>query len=755
MVSEAHNRLTACDSFEDFICQSRGPSDLHPNVEHIRHPAATLLQEYRDDGVDFCTSSPLWTKEQVAQALQRGAHQSAKQHLDFVREDFVDMIRKKYWVVLPAADVLELPKLRLSPLGVVPQADRRPRIICDYTFFEVNQHTEHVAPSEAMQFGRALQRVLYRLSRANPVYGPVYMAKYDLSDGFYRIQLRPRAIPSLGVLLPVAEGEDPLVALPMVLPMGWTESPPAFCAGTETAADLSNQKLLEQEQVQPHRLEELADTPPDGETAPTTCTTFHGPMSPRAFDDTPTEYVDVYVDDLLAQIQGDQAARKRVTRVILHSLDEVFRPLEPDDLPERQEPVSSRKLEKGDGYMSTTKTMLGWLVDSRTMTIQLTARRYTRLLEILDSLPATRKRVSVKTWQKVLGELRSMALALPGSRGLFSALQFRFRQDKKRIRLTRTVHDFLDDFRWLANDMRNRPTRIYELFPSEVTYLGATDASGLGMGGVFFVPTPDSTPEAPDYESYLWQQKFPDFVRENLVTRENPKGTITNSDLEMAATVAHNDVVALKFCVAEATLHCVHDNTPAVFWNRKGSTTTDGPAAYLLRIQALHARHHRYLSMHDFIPGHLNRLADEASRRVTLTPDELLTHFDTHYPQVRPWNICTLRSEMNSALISALRRQRSEPASWIHAPGPATATGNCGWSSVPTTPWILGSPKGTILYRTSKFSLQGTALDASHPAEGPFVLAQLLTPFEVSARNTEGWGPQTPDLTATERPISD
>ena len=91
------------------------------------------------------------------------------------------------------------------------------------------------------------------------------------------------------------------------------------------------------------------------------------------------------------------------------------------------------KFAKGDGCPATRKIILGWLIDSVAMTIQLSARRRQRLDDILADLPRTRTRVSVQKWQQVLGELRSMAVALPGSRGLFSALQFRFKADAKRI----------------------------------------------------------------------------------------------------------------------------------------------------------------------------------------------------------------------------------------------------------------------------------------------------------------------------------
>ena len=69
------------------------------------------------------------------------------------------MIDKQQWTVLPAHLVLDLPGLRLSPLGLVPQRGRRDRMISDYSFFGVNADTLRLAPPESMQFGRSLWRV--------------------------------------------------------------------------------------------------------------------------------------------------------------------------------------------------------------------------------------------------------------------------------------------------------------------------------------------------------------------------------------------------------------------------------------------------------------------------------------------------------------------------------------------------------------------------------------------------------------------
>ena len=68
--------------------------------------------------------------------------------------------------------------------------------------------------------------------------------------------------------------------------------------------------------------------------------------------------------------------------------------------------------------------MLGWVLDTKKGTIELPPHRIQRLHKIL-SIPSSTKQAPTKQWHKVLGELRSMALAMPGARGFFLLLQAR------------------------------------------------------------------------------------------------------------------------------------------------------------------------------------------------------------------------------------------------------------------------------------------------------------------------------------------
>ena len=283
-------------------------------------------------------ASQPWSLATRDAAVQRGPHKSAHDHREFVVfEEILDFCAQGYWAVLPCSHVRDWPGLRVSPLGVVPQRDRRPRLIVDYSFSNVNADTVPLAPNEAMQFGRALNRVVRKIVRADPRYGPTYLAKIDIADGFYRVWLQLQDIVlKLGVILPTSPGQPPLVAFPLALPMGWIESPPYFCALTETACDLSNNHLRCRPRERPrstvHRLEAVAATLPP---TPLTLRPLGGwPLSSSAPAQTqarpPTAAVDVYVDDflLLAQTKHHQ---REVLRSALCAIDAVFKPLAPDD----------------------------------------------------------------------------------------------------------------------------------------------------------------------------------------------------------------------------------------------------------------------------------------------------------------------------------------------------------------------------------------------------------------------------------------
>lgn len=727
--------------WKSFVDNTRGASNLSAQVGQLPHKASRLLQHLRRRGASIVLTSAPWGTTCCDAAMARGPHKSAHDERAFVFQEMQDFCIQGYWAVLPYAAVRHWTGLRVSPLGVVPQRDRRPRLIVDYSFSGINADTLPLAPRESMQFGRALQRILAKIVHADPRYGPVYMSKIDIADGFYRVWLQHNDIVKLGVALPTSPGEAPLVAFPLALPMGWVESPPYFTALTETACDLANDALRTRSQTRPHstahRLETVAATPPpDAIPEEKGASSHHTRLREHRHARPPVAAVDVYVDDFLLLAQT-RPQTQRVLRNTLHSIDKVLRPLAPDDPPSRQEPASIKKMLKGDACWSTHKRILGWDIDTRSQTLSLPPHRLERLYDLLNAIKPPRKRVPIKLWHQLLGELRSMALALPGARGLFSVLQDALsRADRHRVRLTQRVWDVVADFTAIADSLRLRPTRLPELVPTAPLYIGASDACGSGMGGVWFHATD------PTHPPIVWRTPFDDRIGAALITADNPSGTISISDLELLAMIAHKDILAAHADIAERTLWMVTDNRAALAWSAKGSATSVTSRAYLLRYNALHQRSHRYVATHDHIAGTANTMADDASRKWNLSSAALLTHFNSSFPQALPWQMHHLRSSTHSDLISALFRRRRGSVSPSSAALPPRLLGPSGQLSASASVWTP-----TAYHQTqspsSKCSPSACAPGPSPPAVTPSGLVPWKTLSAAWARRTPAWGPWT------------
>jgi len=201
----------------------------------------------------------------------------------------------------------------------------------------------------------------------------------------------------------------------------------------------------------------------------------------------------------------------------------------------------------------------------------------------------------------LLGELRSMSLALLGARNVFSAMQNALVLSKNsRISLRKGVHQSLNDFHWIAHDISTRPTQIAESVPLHPSALGLHDVSGLGSGGVDFPSdTLKSRKGVAPLQPILYRVPWPKEVISQLITDKIPNGTITNSELELAGGLLHLQATVQSYNVRERTIDNKTDNLATMLWQRKGSASTDKAPAHLLRLHGIHQRIHRYVARHD------------------------------------------------------------------------------------------------------------------------------------------------------------
>ena len=262
-----------------------------------------------------------------------------------------------------------------------------------------------------------------------------------------------------------------------------------------------------------------------------------------------------------------------MTQHLFRAIDELFCPNSKDNTA-REEPISLKKLSKGDAAWSTQKVVLGWAINTVKQVLTLPDDHKTNLLDLLDTIPPSASRCSRRRWKKLLRTLRSTVPAIAGAAGMFTRLQHDLKTAKgRRIKLTTPVHEELTVWRHLVTSLATRPTHIREIRPHPPTWIGATYASLTGMGGVYYSPSGDW---------HVWRLIFSTAIRAHMITDENTNGFLTINDLELAAYIAHLHLFAPRMAPLEHISTGV-DNTAAERWARRGSVSTATTIGPLIR----------------------------------------------------------------------------------------------------------------------------------------------------------------------------
>ena len=180
--------------------------------------------------------------------------------------------------------------------------------------------------------------------------------------------------------------------------------------------------------------------------------------------------------------------------------------------------------------------------------------------------------------------------------------------------------------------------------------------------------------------------------------------------------------------VEEQTIHNVYGNAATVFWQRKGAAITTGPPTYLLRLHALHQRQFRYVPKHYCIPGKSNVMVDFLLRAWHLTEVQIVAHFNSHFLQPVPWQICNLCKQMNSSLILALSKKRCVMQSLLPTPPGRLPIELSGVPFAMVTTSIPSFGISKILSPTCKSLRPDTETVEFPQVVDPLGLKQFLTP---------------------------
>ena len=647
---------------------------MWPTGPARNHPAAELLDSYATNGCPV-DCGPDWSREQIEEALKYGAHPSAQdsEALACLIQETNTKVEEGFAKVVTYKDIQDKlpPKLKLSPIAMIPHKSRKFRAILDLSFTlranrhkrddktSVNDTTKKQAPAEAMQeLGNVVKRILATIEdrRQEDPNVQFMFAKLDIKDGFWRLVVNAEdawnfcyAIPNTTPNTPL---EDTQIVVPNSLQMGWCESPPFFCAASETGRDVIASLLH------------------------TTLTThpFEHKMLPKNFSDIPMRQtadlqtfatlIEVYVDDYIGAIDNiTQENILRVSRAMLHGIHSVFPP--PNITGHNGgDPISQKKLDQLEGQWDYIKEILGWIIDGSRHTIALPPKKIEKVKAALKRM-RKKKWVPLKEFQKLAGILHHASLGMPGGRGLFTGIWKAMAKTKNNyVRITDDLKEIFSDFKWLFAEVANKPIRIAQLVPHLPQIHGYVDACRNGIGGVWIIPQ-----KSGKLRLIVWSIDIPEDLRLDF-----DKDIVTINDFEMAGVLCAWLVLE---CVLPS-LHNVHagircDNTSAVHWSKK-FTARSKIAGHLLRALALRQQLCGSAPLLVCsIPGVENDMADVASRyssdtKLQARSPTLLKFFNTYFPQETSWEQFRLPQKLTSRVMSSLRGTQLTLELWRRLP---------------------------------------------------------------------------------------
>jgi hypothetical protein len=188
-----------------------------------------------------------------------------------------------------------------------------------------NSSNKPLAKQEAMfELGNVIPRIIWTMALSNDTTTPFMFSKVNLKDGYWRMAVNEADAWNFAYVLPGAGPHEPIqLVIPDALQMSWSESSSFFCAATETARDIIDEKMRNNVILPEQPMENImmaidwtaVDKLPN-QPAATEC-------YQRKF----LSLIEVYIDDFIGIIQSTNKAHLlQLSRRILDGITKVFPP---------------------------------------------------------------------------------------------------------------------------------------------------------------------------------------------------------------------------------------------------------------------------------------------------------------------------------------------------------------------------------------------------------------------------------------------
>ena len=398
----------------------------------------TRLRNILSKGIEY----PLITEQSDDERLSdlramvaRGNHKSAQKPANLIalRKNIEKEIQHQYLIPTTVASIFKLKGATINPLGVSEQYSintkgekiLKPRTCHDASFpapsdYSVNLDHNMELLSECI-YGQCLRRIIHSLHRARITYPTtvILLFKYDLDSAYRRLHVcAEHVVKTIKIV-------DDLAYILLRRPFGARCGPSIYSDVSESIFDLAND-ILHNPTWDPTVLH----SPHTEILQPPEITSADDPFSrakPLAIHIPLRETMtDGYIDDAITFAVQSETNIMRAQNALPLAVHTIFKPATPTDQKIREDPLSLRKLE-GDGTPSEEKIVLGWLLNTISLSIHLPLDKAHFWITEIRHMLTPQYQVKSKQIESTIGRLNHIGYILPHARYFLNRIRKLFK----------------------------------------------------------------------------------------------------------------------------------------------------------------------------------------------------------------------------------------------------------------------------------------------------------------------------------------